>query len=86
MGRLEFVDSHVHYWDLGHPDLYYSWLQPDSVHPQLGERLDGIKGVNFVAEDFITETRDANEEIIAAFSQDEQTAMFSGNAERLYRI
>jgi predicted TIM-barrel fold metal-dependent hydrolase len=60
MGRLEFVDTHVHYWDLGHPDLYYSWLQPDSVHPQFGERLDGIKGVNFVAEDFIAETRDAN--------------------------
>jgi predicted TIM-barrel fold metal-dependent hydrolase len=60
MGRLEFVDTHVHYWDLGHPDLYYSWLQPGSVHPQLGERLDGIKGVNFVAEDFIAETRDSN--------------------------
>ena len=60
MGRLEFVDTHVHFWDLGHLDLYYSWLQPDSLHPQLGERLDGIKGKNFLAEDFVAETRGAN--------------------------
>ena len=60
MGRLEFVDTHVHFWDLQNPDLYYSWLQPDSVHPQLCERLDGIKGKNYLAEDLIAESRDAN--------------------------
>ena len=60
MDRLEFVDTHVHFWDLTHPDLHYSWLQPDFVHPQLDEQLDRIKGKNYVAEDFIAETRGAN--------------------------
>ena len=60
MDRLEFVDTHVHFWDLTHPNLHYSWLQPDSVHPQLGEQLDRIKGKNYVAEDFVAETRGAN--------------------------
>ena len=60
MSKLDFVDTHVHFWDLQHPDLYYSWLQPDFLHPQLGEQLDKIKGSNYVAEDFIAETRDSN--------------------------
>ena len=60
MGKLAFVDTHVHFWDLQHPDLAYSWLQPDFVHPQLREQLDRLKGKNYLAEDFIAETRDAN--------------------------
>ena len=60
MGKLEFVDTHVHFWDLHHPDLTYSWLKPDFRHPQLAERLDAIKGKNYLAEDFIAESRGAN--------------------------
>ena len=60
MDRLEFVDTHVHFWDLTHPDLKYSWLQPDAVHPQLREHLDRLKGKNYVVDDFIAETRGAN--------------------------
>jgi predicted TIM-barrel fold metal-dependent hydrolase len=60
MDMLEFVDTHVHFWDLTHPDLNYSWLQPDSVHPQLREQLDRLKGKNYVVDDFIAETRGAN--------------------------
>ncbi len=60
MSKLAFVDTHVHFWDLQHPDLAYSWLQPDFVHPQLREQLDRLKGKNYLAEDFIAETRDAN--------------------------
>ena len=60
MDRLEFVDTHVHFWDLTHPDLAYSWLQPDAVHPQLREHLDRLKGKNYVVNDFIAETSGAN--------------------------
>ena len=60
MSKLAFVDTHVHFWDLHHPNLTYSWLQPDFLHPQLGEQLDRLKGKNYLAEDFIAETRDAN--------------------------
>ena len=60
MDRLEFVDTHVHFWDLTHPDLSYSWLQPDAEHPQLREHLDRLKGKNYVVDDFIAETRGAN--------------------------
>ena len=60
MDKLAFVDTHVHFWDLQHPDLHYSWLQPEFFHPQLKERLDRLKGKNYVAEDFIAETRAAN--------------------------
>ena len=35
--RLEFVDSHVHFWDRPHPKLEWAWLAPDAIHPQLGE-------------------------------------------------
>ena len=60
MSKLAFVDTHVHFWDLQHPDLAYSWLQPDFLHPQIGGQLDGLKGKNYLAEDFIAETRSEN--------------------------
>ena len=60
MSKLEFVDTHFHLWDLDHPDLYYAFLQPDFVHPQLGERLDALKRANYLVEDYIAETRDSN--------------------------
>ena len=60
MGKLDFVDTHVHFWDLDQPDLKYTWLEPDSFHPQIGTQLDKLKGKNFVAEDLIAETRGSN--------------------------
>lgn len=32
-----FVDTHVHIWDLNDSRLHYSYLEPDFVHPQLGD-------------------------------------------------
>ena len=60
MDKLDFIDTHVHFWDLKHPDLAYTWLDPDFLHPQIGTQLDKIKGVNYVADDLIAETRSAN--------------------------
>lgn len=42
MADMAFVDTHVHFWDLAHPDLEYSWLAPDAIHPILGN-IDAIK-------------------------------------------
>ena len=35
--RLDFVDTHVHFWERPHPKLEWAWLADDAIHPQLGE-------------------------------------------------
>ena len=60
MGTLAFVDTHVHFWDLQHPYLRYYWLKPGGVHPHMGPHLEKVKGSNYLADDYIAETRSAN--------------------------
>lgn len=59
MARLPFVDTHVHFIDLKDPNLFYAWLQPDFVHPILGD-IDGLKVLKYMAEHYIAETRMQN--------------------------
>lgn len=59
MARLPFVDTHVHYWDLVDPKLKYVWLEPDWVHPILGN-IDGLKVQRYMADEFVSETRFQN--------------------------
>jgi predicted TIM-barrel fold metal-dependent hydrolase len=59
VARLPFVDTHVHYIDLKDPKLHYAWLQPDSVHPVLGD-IDGLKVLKYTADHYIAETRFQN--------------------------
>lgn len=59
MAHLPFVDTHVHYIDLKDPNLHYAWLQPDWVHPVLGD-IDGLKVLKYTAEHYIAETRFQN--------------------------
>jgi len=59
VARLPFVDTHVHYIDLKDPNLHYSWLQPEWVHPVLGD-IDGLKVLKYTAEHYIAETRFQN--------------------------
>lgn len=59
MATLPFVDTHVHYWDLKDPDLRYVWLEPDWVHPVLGD-IDGLKVQRYSADEYIAETRFQN--------------------------
>lgn len=59
MARLPFVDTHVHYWDLKDPDLKYVWLEPDWIHPILGN-IDGLKVLRYMAPQYIAETRFQN--------------------------
>lgn len=60
MQKLELIDTHIHFWDLDHPQLCYSWLQPDGEDELLGERLEELKGTKYLVDDFIAETRKAN--------------------------
>jgi predicted TIM-barrel fold metal-dependent hydrolase len=53
---FEFIDAHVHFYDLAHPTLSYSWLEPDFVHPAIGN-IDAIKTLRFRFENFVAETR-----------------------------
>jgi predicted TIM-barrel fold metal-dependent hydrolase len=59
MAKLPFVDTHVHFYDFSRDDLRWAWLEPDFIHPVLGN-IDGIKARRFVAEEYIAETRFAN--------------------------
>jgi predicted TIM-barrel fold metal-dependent hydrolase len=56
---VPFVDTHFHLSDLKHPDLRYSWLEPDAVHPFLGD-IDAIKAQHYWIEDYIAEIRFSN--------------------------
>jgi predicted TIM-barrel fold metal-dependent hydrolase len=58
--QLEFVDAHVHYYDMQHPALHYGHWQPGVPHPFLGEQIQKLAERNYLAEDYIAETRNAN--------------------------
>ena len=60
MDKLEFVDSHVHFYDMQHPELVYGHWQPGVPHPVLGEQIQRLAERNYLAEDYIAETRNAN--------------------------
>jgi predicted TIM-barrel fold metal-dependent hydrolase len=59
MAELPFVDSHVHFYDLRRKDLVYEWLQPDFVHPLLGD-INAIKTLVYTADAYLAESRFAN--------------------------
>ena len=60
MDKLDFVDTHVHYYDMQHPDLVYAHWLPDVDHPFLGAQMRKLGERNFFAEDYISLTRNAN--------------------------
>lgn len=57
--RIEFVDAHVHFYDLSHPELGWSWLAPEVDHPLIGN-IDAIKAQRFIVDDYAAETRFCN--------------------------
>ena len=59
MAELPFVDTHVHFYDLRRKDLVYSWLQPDFVHPNIGD-INAIKTLVYAADAYHAESRFAN--------------------------
>ena len=60
MEGLEFVDTHVHFYDMQHPYLVYAHWVPDVDHPTLGTQMRKLGQRNFVAEDYIAESKGSN--------------------------
>ena len=60
MSKPEFVDAHIHLYDMQHPELFYGHWQPGVPHPFLGSQIQKLAERNYLAEDYISETRDAN--------------------------
>lgn len=59
MADIPFVDTHVHFYDLRKREFVYSWLQPDFVHPIIGD-IDAIKTLVYDARALRAETRFAH--------------------------
>lgn len=60
MAKPEFVDAHVHFYDMQHPELFYGHWQPDVDPPLIGKQMRKLGERNFLAEDFIEVTRASN--------------------------
>ena len=60
MTKIDFVDTHIHLYDMQHPELYYGHWQPGVPHPSLGDQIQKLAERNYLAEDYIAETRNAN--------------------------
>lgn len=58
-GRPRFVDTHVHFHDLAHPELRYDWLRPggDPDEAAIVGEYGAIRAERYRAEDFLAETR-----------------------------
>jgi len=59
MAGIPFVDTHFHLHDMKRPELRYAWLEPDFVHPYLGN-IDALKAQHYWIEDYIAEIRFSN--------------------------
>ena len=57
MDKPDFVDAHVHFYDMNHPDLHYAHWQPDVAHPTLGTQTRKLAERDWLAEDFIAVSR-----------------------------
>ncbi|GAA0943224.1 amidohydrolase family protein [Virgisporangium aurantiacum] len=57
MADLPFVDTHVHFHDLNHPTLRYSWLDPDAPVDEIVGPDGAIRAQRYWADDFLAETR-----------------------------
>lgn len=53
---IPIIDTHIHLWDLKHPELKWVWLDKDAVHPILGN-IDAIKSVQFLLDNVWAEAR-----------------------------
>lgn len=51
MTKFDFVDTHVHFYDMQHPELLYGHWK---------DQLQRLAERNYIAEDYIAETRNAN--------------------------
>lgn len=59
MTDIPFIDTHIHLYDLKLPQLRHDWLEPDSIHPFLGN-IDALKAPRYWLDDYLAETRFSN--------------------------
>ena len=59
MRDIPFVDTHFHLYDLTNPKLRYSWLEPGTIHPLLGD-VEPVKAQHYWVDNYIAEIRFAN--------------------------
>ena len=57
MDNLQLVDTHVHFYDMNHPELFYAHWQPDTIHPTLGTQTRKLGETNYLDQDYINETK-----------------------------
>ncbi|WP_433472456.1 amidohydrolase family protein [Spirillospora sp. CA-142024] len=57
MAGIPLVDTHVHFHDLSHPRLRYSWLEPGAPVDEVTGPDAAIRAQRYWADDFLAETR-----------------------------
>ena len=59
MNDLEFVDTHVHLWDLDNKEVSYDWLKPGVEESRYGPDFQDLKK-DYLAGNFLSYSVDAN--------------------------
>jgi predicted TIM-barrel fold metal-dependent hydrolase len=59
VAEIQFIDTHVHFYDLQHPSLEYGWLQRGVKHHIL-KAIEPIQAQRYWADDWVAESRFAN--------------------------
>ena len=54
--QIPIIDTNANFYDFSHPELKWVWLDPDFVHPILGN-INAIKARQYVVEDYRAESR-----------------------------
>lgn len=60
MADIPFVDTHVHFWERPHPVLKWVWLEPDFIHPQLGDTVFLKELTTYAADEFAEDIDGSN--------------------------
>jgi|TARA_B100000959_G_scaffold238256_2_gene258095 predicted TIM-barrel fold metal-dependent hydrolase len=60
MTELQFVDTHVHFWDRPHEKLTWAWLADDFIHPLLGDTKPLKELKCYTVNEFIEDTEGSN--------------------------
>lgn len=60
MSDVPFIDTHVHFWKRPHPILKWYWLEPDFIHPLLGDTQLLKEMKVFTANEFAEEAEGSN--------------------------
>jgi predicted TIM-barrel fold metal-dependent hydrolase len=60
MSTLDFVDTHIHFWERPHPTLEWVWLADDFIHPQLGDTILLKEMRRYVVREYLEDIEGSN--------------------------